>query len=270
MKLVATAKAGFHDLGQMIGRNKEKIALTAAIIGVPTTGYLGFRAGLKAAYVLDQAKADLAITDEDDKETRRAVMLEAAKAMAPIVLPPLAATAVTEAAIISGHKFALAAQAGLTAACKMSEDALEAYKQQVRTTAGDDIANEVDKNVATERFNDTLKNNSSYIIETGNGGQLFQDFTTGIIFRSSIPAIEKAISECNFEMMNSRFVSLGEYLDANKLPSWIGCAEELGWCADWGLIEPIFEPIALPNDETAYSVRFRIGPRAMYKDGYRY
>lgn len=268
-KLLSYGAIGMRNLVDILDKNKTKIALTAAIVGVPTTGYLSFTAGLKASDILREKREDLEMTDPDDKDTKRQVIMETVKEMAPIVTPPVISAIVTEVAIISGHKFALAAQAGLSAACKMAEDALDDYKKQTREVVGDEKADEIDRSVAEKRFTDCMNApDGGYIIETGFGDQLFQDFTTGLIYRSSINAHDKNINILNRELLDGRYVTFGEYLDINHLPSYIGCAEELGWNADWGMVEPIYEPIALSSDETAFSVRFRVGPKAMYRDRY--
>lgn len=194
-----------------------KVLAGAGALGVPVTGYLAVKAGMKSERQLW----------ENDAIYQSLSFKEKLKLTWKNYIPPVVSGLLSIGAIIAGYALsakqiaALGALAGSLAAYK---DEIEA---KIEEKFGKQALDEIKKEVAEDLYSPTS------VEETGNGSLLCYESYSGRWFRSSERAVERAE-----KVLNRRFdAGNGKYLCLNDFYTLLGMAEthfgfEFGWAAN--------------------------------------
>lgn len=225
----------FGKVGEWIGKAKDfgtthqdTILTGLAIVGVWTSMYMAYKAGPKAYNILAEKKEDLKHTDPEDKATKRAVVIETVKEMAPVVAPPVVMGAVTTACILGSHNASQKKVALLNAAYTTTTTAFKDYKDHVKDILGEDKADKVREKMSLEKLQKDGPVDMSKVIETGNGYVLCKDSFSGQLFHSCAEKINEAVNELSADLMHEMWVSVNDFYYCLNLPS-NSAGEKFGW-----------------------------------------
>lgn len=225
----------FGKVGEWIGKAKDfgtthqdTILTGLAIVGVWTSMYLAYKAGPKAYDILKEKKEDLKHTDPEDKATKRAVVVETVKEMAPVVAPPVVMGAVTTGCMLWSHNASQKKIALLNAAYTTTMTSLKDYKEHVKNILGEDKADKVREKMSKEKLLKGGTADPATIIDTGNGHVLCKDLYSGRFFYSSADKINAGVNELSADLMHEMWVSVNDLYYCLNLPE-VEAGEKFGW-----------------------------------------
>lgn len=235
---------------QTAAKNSPTILAGVAIAGVVATAVMMVKATLKSREILDEREDqittleekfenDPSIDEETQKELRKQVNINAAKALLPIYAPAIITLGMTVACVIGCNSVHIRRQAALAAAYNLSESTLRSYEAKAKELVGAKKSGQIKDEANIERMKKIIASNSE-IIETGHGSEIFIDKNTGQKFRSSQEYVKNKMVDIGNRLKGVEFIPLNDLLI-----DW-GCNMcEFG--DQWGFSEETF---AGPNSLT--------------------
>lgn len=209
----------FKDAQLVISRHSPEILTGIGIAGMVTTTVLAVRATPKALKLIEAEKEK----EQIDKLTAA----ETVKATWKCYIPA-AVTGVTSIACLIGASSVNARRnAALATAYKLSETALDEYKEKVIETIGEKKEKTVREKVDEKQLEKHPLNRSEVII-TQKGSTLCFDYYSSRYFESDIEEFNKAINRINSALIRDEYVTLNELYDELGLEH-TGVGDILGW-----------------------------------------
>ena len=197
-------------------RNSNWLLAILAMLGLVTTTGLAIDATVKA----------VKLCEEKEIRGRKEVL----KTVWRLYIPAVGCFIVTTVSIVGNAHINARRLATVTGLYAMSQADLKALKSKAKEVLGEKKEREkVEDEVAKERLNRIVPEQSSHIIETGHGNKLFVEWLTGQLIRTSPEHVE-AVSEKISNRMSKEVDGIvevgGAYLSEFKIDPdcWVGRA----------------------------------------------
>lgn len=217
--------------------------ITGTVLTIPAT--------VKAVKKVESKKK------EENKETL--TKKEIVKTCWTCYIPTAASTVVSAGCLLGAHSVHARRTAAITAAYKISENALAEYKEKVIETIGEKKEREVRDKVAKSRIEDDPISKHDVII-TGKGDTTCYDTWSKRYFKSDLDKIRRAVNELNRQMINEMYVSLNDFYDEIGL-SHSELGYKMGWNLDKGFID-IYPSAQLDEDDNpCIAISFTVEPQ---------
>lgn len=238
-------------------KHSPELLIGVGIAGMVTTTVLAVKATPKAIRLLELERNKRESESDNgaiDPLTKREVVKLAWKCYIPSAVTGTASIA----CLIGASSVHTKRNAILATAYKLSESALNEYREKVVETIGEKKEKLVRDNVAKDRIKNNPANNEIIITKKGNTKCL--DMTSNRYFMSDIDKIKKAENEINARLLRESYVSLTDFYDEIGLsPSKI--SDRIGWSSDDGLIELYISAVLDENEEPCIGVDFKRAPK---------
>lgn len=216
-KFVTVAKKGIALTGNILVKQSPIILAGTAIVGVGATGFLAYKAGLKANEVIKYA--------EEEKGEALTVQ-ETIQTGWKLWIPPVASGALTVGAIVASTAISEKRRAALAGLYALSETALKEYQDKVEETYGP----KKEQAIRDQINADKVKNDACPFEEGQFSGRvLVKDRLSGRIFLGDVNKIRQEVCEMNERILaGDMCCSLNEFYEAIDLDS-IELGTETGW-----------------------------------------
>ena len=216
-----------------VTEKKTPTILTAfGVLGVFKTAKMAYNAGMRSTPILEASRRDLEDVRPSNKETKREIIKDTVKDMAPIVVPPIAMGIATSACIIGAHKVSSKRIATLSAAYTLTETAFKDYKSKAEEVIGRQKAQQVREAISKDKVEkNPPPKDTSQIVMTGDGDVLCMDSYSGRYFRSNAQKIGSAINQLSRDVMSWQYVSLNDFWDLIGLQR-LPMGDDFGWNVD--------------------------------------
>ena len=122
--------------------------------------------------------------------------------------------------------------AAFAAAYKISQEALETYKEETAKAVGEEKANEITKKANEKAVNSNLNDG---VEDTGLGDVTIYDSVVGKKFKSTWNRVEAAVNELNRQMLEDDYVTLNDFYNILGVDA-VGIGYQIGWTIDAGLL----------------------------------
>jgi len=223
-----------NNLKKSAKKNSPEILTCIVVVGTISTLALSLKAGPKAHEILERKKEDWNDISPDDKQTKRKVILETAKELTPVLLPPVSASAITIVCAIGENRINAKRVAALSTAYTVTSEAYKAYKDHVRTVVGERKNQAIAEYRARKSVEEDKAPEDIKIID--NGDILCKDSFSQRYFKSSHAKITDAILQLSADCASDMYVSLNDFYDAidpthtylERLPQ----GDDMGWNAE--------------------------------------
>lgn len=229
-------------------------AITGAVLMVPST--------IKALDLIEEEKQTR--SEEDDDDHIEQVILtkkEIVKTTWKCYIPSALLLATSTACIIMGDKTTAKRTTALAAAYKLSEVALQDYKDAVVETIGEEKARIVKEKAAQKKV-DRTKNEEVYIL--GDGKVWFFEPISYRYFQSEVADVKNAIANLNYRMTSGmeETITLKEFYDEIGLKYSID-TPDIGWgLYKEGLIKVDFVATTMENGNPCLMLDYETQPSA--------
>lgn len=226
----------FAGLEKMAKQNSRVLLTGTAIVGVITTAYSAYKAGLRAEKILEQHRQDMEDCYPDDREAKTEVMKDTAKKMIPTVAPAVIMGGVTIACIAGTHSVSSRKIAALSAAYSLSENTVRNLNEKMNEMLGEKKARSIKDAIMKDKLKaDSEKDKKVFagdqVVIPGDGTVLCKDLYSGRLFYSTAEKIKQAIAKCSYDIVSDMYISLNDFyseIDSPQLQP-IPMGEDLGW-----------------------------------------
>lgn len=254
MNKVSLAKTT-ANVRQFINKRSPEILTGIGIAGMLTTTVLAVKATPKAMQLIEERKTE--------EWTEKLTPLEIVKTAWKPYIPAIVTGVTSTVCLIGASSVSAKRNAALATAYKLSETALNEYREQVIETIGEKKEKTIRDKVAEERVkkNPVSKNE---VFVTNTGRTLCFDPISARYFYSSIETIKKAENNLNKEMLHafSGYVSLNDFYDEIGLDH-TSVGDDLGWNTD-KLIDINFSSQLNDNGEPSVVLDYLVAPNYNY------
>lgn len=246
MKIIANVRLG-------VAKRSPEILTGLGIAGMITTTVLAVKATPKALMCIEDAAYE-----KEEKLT----VTDKAKACWKCYIPAAVTGTASVVCLIGASSVNVRRNAALATAYKLSETALNEYREKVVETLGEKKAAAIKEKVDKSRIekNPITKNE---VIMTEKGNTLCCDSITGRYFKSDIEQIKKAVNELNKNMLRDMYVSLNEFYDELGLDH-ISLGDDLGWNIDKGMLDIDFSSQIADDGTPCIVMDYSIAPKYNY------
>lgn len=217
--ILVAARKGLAVTSNFIVKQSPIILAGTAIVGVGTTGYLAYKAGLKADEVIkaaEEAKGEPLTTQEKVQTGWK------------LWIPPVASGVMTVGAIVASSAISQKRQAALAGLYAMSETALKEYQGKVEEKYGPKKEQEIRDAVNADLVKDDCP---PFIPDPPMGKVWIKDRMSGRLFFQDIEKVRAAINEMNAAILGGDMCwSLNEFYESIGEES-----NDMGTMCGWNL-----------------------------------
>ena len=235
-------------------KHSPEILTGIGIAGMITTTVLAVKATPKALTLMKERKWDL--------EVEKLTPIETVKTTWKCYIPAAITGTVSIGCLIGASSVNARRNAALATAYKLSETALNEYRDKVIETIGEKKEQTIREKVDKDRVEKNPVSKSEVII-TEKGNTLCYDSISGRYFKSDIEKIKRAVNELNRRMTYDVYVSLSEFYDELDLDHTL-LSDDLGWSIDDGLIDVSFSSQIADDGTPCIVINYAVAPRYDY------
>lgn len=243
-----------------VKKNSSTILKTIGITGLM---YGAYHIGKVSDKALDHAKAD-SVEKYGDEESYTKV--DYVKSTWKHYLPAVVSITAGAACVIGAEKIDHKKNAALATAYALSVDTaknFELYKDKVVETLGEKKAAAIQQK-ADEELLKRHPVEKTEVYNTGKGNHRCYDKISGRYFISDVNTIQSAVNALNHEMNNTFYVSLNDFYYQIGLKE-VKIGDMLGWNANDGLIEVIFDAVVAEDGTPCIVIDYAISPKYDFK-----
>lgn len=257
MKFVKTVKRGF-------GKRSPEILLGIGIASGITTTVLAVKATPKAMELLAEAEKE-----NINRQIKEGVpgpevknglpSAQVVKTVWKCYIPAAISGAASIACLLGSHSVHAKRNAALATAYKLSETALNEYREKVVEEIGEEKEKVIRDKVSQKHLDETPVSKNEVII-TGTGKQLCYDGISGRYFESDIQTIRAAVNKINETMVYEMYAALNDFYNEIGLSN-TDMGDELGWNLDDGLLEISYGAMVADDGRPCITLDYHIAPR---------
>ena len=249
-KLIKDAKA-------VVSKRSPEILTGLGIAGMISTTVLAVKATPKAMKLLEDARKA--------KDEGELTPVETVKAAWKPYVPAIATGVISTACLIGASSVNAKRMTALSAAYKLSTDALSEYKEKVVETIGEKKERTIRDKVAQKKVDDNPVSKNEVVV-VGNGTVLFLEPVSMRYFTHDIEDMRKIINDINYRLTigMEEYVSLSQFYDEIGLKH-TSSSDNLGWnLGRDGLLEVEFRPTSAEDGRPCLMLDYRVEPRYDY------
>lgn len=228
-------KKSFKKLLDFTIEKSPEILSICTIGGVIGTARNAYAMRPKCDEIIAKKKEKLSKIAQNDTKERRAVYLEGAKELFPVVAPTLILGAVTIASIIFNHKITKKRLLAITAAYNLADGSLKDLQKKMTETLGENKVREI----KDEIMKDKVKNNPipkdmiDDELRRTDDVRCYDSFS-GRYFWSTWNKITEAILEVSAKASYEMYVTVNDFYDSLENPrlTSIDAGDSMGWRAE--------------------------------------
>lgn len=227
-------------------KNSPAILIGFGVAGIAVTAALAVKATPKALELIEEERK---IKEENNEELTK---MDIVKKTWTLYVPSVCVGVLSAACIVSSHKINTRRNIAIATAYKISESAYREFKDKTMKVVGKEKYNEIREEVAKEKVEKANLDNRECIITEPSSDIKCYDSVGGVLFKSTVDKINKAINELNRKMLLENYVSLNDFYSFLNLPP-TPMGNELGWKIDKGYLEVSYYA-ELDSDNNPYIV----------------
>lgn len=225
----------FKGFTHSLSKHSPEILTGVGIAGMITTSILVAKATPKALQLIEDAEYQKNIDHEHVDEIEKLTPIEVVRAAWKPYIPAAITCVTSIACLIGASSVHVKRNAALATVYKISETAINEYKEKVVETIGEKKEQVIREKIHEDRMKKDPVGKSEIIL-TEKGNTLCYDSISGRYFKSDIDKIKRAENELNKRMLDDMYISLNELYDELGLGN-TSIGDLLGWNLDQGLIE---------------------------------
>ena len=250
------------DTQSAVSKYSPEILTAAGVVGMFTTVVLAVKATPKAVDLIEEKKLELSHERGEDVETLTKV--ETVKTTWKCYVPAAVSGLASAACIIGAQSVNAKRNAAIVAAYKLTESALQEYKETVVETIGEEKERAIRSKVAQKRVDRDPVSNKQVII-VGNAEYLYYDPISSRYFKTTANALKDAEIELNRGMLHdiTGYASVNDLYDVLDLEN-IDIGDELGWNTSNLIKIDIHDTKVAPDGSPCFVIDYTNPPRYNY------
>lgn len=262
MKLLQNLPAPVKKVLNFAVDKSPEILAIFAIGGVIDTARRAYKCRPKCDEIIECKKAKLEKIAQNDTKARRAVYIEGAKELVPIIAPVVVMGVITILSIVFSHHITKKRLVAITAAYNLADGSLKDLQKKMTDTLGDNKVREIKDAVMKDKVEKTPLPADMVTDDFKKDGQVrCYDSFSGRYFWSSWNEITTAIVETSAEAMREVYVTVNDFYDKfnNARLTPIEAGMSMGWRSEDAMSGKL--PITIstqlsPNNEPCLAIDY--------------
>lgn len=238
------------EIETVITKHSPEILTGIGIAGMVTTTVLAVRATPKAMRLIEDKRNEAA--------TEKLSAAETVKTTWKCYIPAVVTGAFSISCLVGASATNFRRNAALATAYKLSETALNEFREAVTETIDEKKLQDVRDKVAEKRIEKNPVSKTD-VIMTDKGTTLCYDSLSGRYFYSDMDSLKKAENELNRQIINNMYQSLNDFYDLLGI-EYSRMGDEVGWNLDNGTIELSFSSQLADDGRPCLVVDFNHAP----------
>ena len=230
---------------------KAPLILTGVGIGLGITSTI---MAVKATPEANDIYKKIQDSDLSEKEKRKEVI----KNVVPLYLPSALTGCLAVASVVGGYKIQADRLAEMTAAYILATNSLQDYKQTIIEKFGDEVANDIQKEVVEKEAARTPDAAKDIIIANDDGLEIMQDSISGQYFKNTRDDIWRILTDIGYRLTIEDCIPASEYFYEAGI-SMNNLGDDVGWMTG-DRPEPKFVEFILPDGRKAVHVSVDTNP----------
>lgn len=240
-----------------------------AVSGIALTGFLSYKAGIKAKDVIANHKKEMEDATNSDEEKK--LKIKHVKNMASIIAPPIIMGLASAACVIGSNHINNKRLVALSAAYSLAESSVKDLNGKMQEMLGQKKTQAIKDAIAKDKLDaKPYESSKTEVIYTGKGDTLCKDMYSGRFFKSNPQKIEEAINSVSAACLNEMYVSLNDLYDVLGLER-IKLGDDIGWNTDdlaKGRLPIQYSCFLTEDNEPVLCVEYDIGIRKDFRKLY--
>lgn len=249
-------------------KNSPAILTGLAVVGSISTAISAYKAGVRAADVIEEHRKQMKYVRKGDKEAKNAVMKDTAKAMVPIVTPPIIMGAVTTACIVGSNYISSKRVAVLSVAYAAAERSVKDWQHKTEELLGEKKTRQIKDAIIQDKVKEHKSTEPETVPIIGSGRTRCYDTFSGREWWGDPEKIKQAILKCSSECQMNMYVSLNDfYVEIGLKPTPQG--SDFGWNVDdlvRGILPITHSAVLNDIDEPCFAIDYDILPRFDFRN----
>lgn len=255
------------DLWSFTTENSPAILTGLSFAGLISSGIMFFRAGIKAAPILEWRERELEYAPKNS-EKRKQINKQTAKEIVPILWPPITLSLISGGCSIGANVIQNKRIGAIAAAYSISETALKQYQEKAIQLIGEKKERAIHDAICKDKVENNPPSESTPVLVTGDGDVLCYDIHSGRYFRSNAQKIGEAINQISFDIQTEMYVSLNDFYSLLGIPE-IPMGDDMGWNIEDAIRGQL--PISIsaqltPNKQPCLCIDYDVRLRADYRN----
>lgn len=251
-------KLNFSQIGRTIktsiSKHSPEILMGIGIAGLVTAGVLAVKETPKALRLIEEKK--------QEEQVARLTAIETVQATWKCYVPAVVTAGCSIACLVGSSRVNHKRNAALATAYKISEAALNEYREKVIETIGEKKELALREAIAKDRVEKNPVSSQTVII-TDKGNTLCYDMWSDRYFRSDIEAIKRIVNDLNRRMRDENYISLNEFYSEIGLKS-TEPGDLMGWNIERGYIDIHFSSHLDDTGNPCLAIEFYVAPQYDY------
>lgn len=237
-----------------VSKHSPEILMGIGIAGLITAGVLAVKETPKALKLIEEKKKEEQVVRLTPKETVQTTW--------KCYVPAVVTAGCSVACLIGSSRVNSKRNAALATAYKISETALNEYREKVIETIGEKKELAVREAIAKDRIEKHPVSGQTVII-TDKGNTLCYDMWSDRYFRSDIETIKRIVNDLNRRMRDENYISLNEFYTEIGLKS-TEPGSLMGWNIDKGYLDIHFSSHLTDTGDPCLAIEFYVAPQYDY------
>lgn len=238
------AKKTINEVKKTLDHNSPTILTCLAVAGLIATGITAYRMASTADEIIARKKKELDETEPNETEKKKEIVIQAAKELAPVVLPTVLMGSATAACIIGSNHASKKKIAVLSTAYTLSEKTVKSLNEKMVEVVGEkktsDIKDAIIKDTigaAPEELANANKEEIDPKVVSANTPMardvLCKDIYSGRFFWSTYEKIQIAINRLSSDCQTEMWIGLNDlYSEPEINLENVPMGDDLGWNVD--------------------------------------
>ena len=266
-------KEGFFSrtmttIAKVTDEKSPAILTGLAVAGLIVSVGLMYKSAPKIKKRIDDCKEDLKKSPDEKKQE---IITDCVKDVAIEAVPTVLTVGATTACIIGSNRASAKKIATLSAAYNLTKVAADKWQEEAAKLLKEEGINKVKQTVTSKKVKENVENidiEEDTAEYTGNGTVLCKDEYSGRLFYSSPEAIEQAINELSYRILNEMYVSVNDFYETLGI-SQNRMGDDFGWNitdTDRGRLPITLTSALTKNKRPVLFVSYDVSLRADYRN----
>lgn len=257
-----------NDILGFTKKNSPAILTGLAVVGSITTAVSAYKAGIRAADVIEEHQKQMKYVRKGDKEAKNAVMKDTAKSLVPILAPPIIIGVTTTACILGSNYISSKRVAVLSVAYAAAERSVKDWQHKTEELLGEKKTRQIKDAIIQDKVKEHKSSEPEKVPIIGSGRTRCFDTFSGREWWGDPEKIKQAIVKLSADCQSDMYVSMNDfYIEIGLKPTPMG--SDFGWNIDdliRGMLPITHTAVLNDIDEPCFAIDYNVMPRNDYRN----
>ncbi|MEG1546072.1 MAG: DUF6353 family protein [Bacteroides sp.] len=220
---ITACRTKIEELKKKLSNSTPEILVGLGLVGFATSTIMAVKSTPKALQLIE-VEREIREENKEPEMTKMDIVGIAWKQY----IPSIVFYTLSSACIFGSTSIINKRNTAIVAAYKLTEKAYTEYKDAVIEQIGSNEEREIVEKINTRKMKDTPYNETLVV---GTGDVVIYDSLSGRYFKSTLLAVEKAVVDINFRIINDMYASINDFYELLDI-EYTETGFDMGWNLD--------------------------------------